>query len=378
MTDDLEAIELIRRAEVYDVGPATLEAIETGADQLCRAYTSTPPAELLVPLRAYRSYAVRLLDGRSTLTQRVRLTRTTGWLSLLAAICHIDLHDRRAAALDLDAARSMAAETDDSDLAAWIFETKAWQAVTDGRHHEALALCIAGRDLVGVGTSAHVQLTVQQARASARLGLTTETHRLLDEGAHSLDLMPAPEHPEHHFRFDPRKLIGYRATTLAWLRDDLDAAEAAAREAVAQYDVDSLDGRWRRRLALARVDLATVLAHADQPDEAVHLANLALDSDRIVPSNLWRTTELDHELTARYTGSPEVSELHDRYVDLHHLVGARPRQELGSGLTPRQRTEEPASGHPGAGSRSRGGADAPAGVGSWHGRSRAEPVDRRG
>jgi len=330
--DDIEAIELIRRAEVSDVGTATMAAIDTGADLLCRSYTSTPPAELLIPLRAYRGYTVGLLDGRTTLAQRRKLTVTAGWLSLLAAICQIDLHQYRAAALNLEAARSMAVEADEPQLVAWVLETQAWQALTDGHYRDSLALCQAGRDLVPVGTSAHVQLTVQEARALARLGLPTDTHRRLDAAAGSLDRMPRPEHPEHHFQFDPRKLVGYTATTLAWLGDDHDAAEEAARLAVDQYDVQSIDGRWARRLALARIDLALVLAGADQPDEAVHLTGLALDSRRMVTSNLWRLAEVDRQLSSRYGRTPGVIDLHDRYVDVHRqLVGAPPPRQLGAG-----------------------------------------------
>lgn len=329
--DDLEAIELIRRAEASDVGPATMAAVETGADLLCRSYTSTPPADLLVPLRAYRGYAVRLLDGRTTLAQRRQLTVVAGWLSLLAAICHIDLRQHRPAALNLDAAQSMASEADDRQLAAWAFETRAWQALTDADLDVALDLCRTGRDLVAAGTSAHVQLTVQAARTTARLGQRRETHQLLDDAARSLDRMPVPEHPEHHFQFDPRKLVGYRATTLAWLGNDPDAEEAA-RLAVDQYDINATDGRWVRRLALARIDLALVLAGADQPDEAIHLTGQALDSGRMVASNLWRLDELDRRLDDRFGPSPAVTGIHDRYVDLHHqLVGTPPPRALGTG-----------------------------------------------
>jgi len=328
--DDIEAIELIRRAEISDVGASTMAAVETGADLLCRSYTSTPPAELLVPLRAYRAYTVGLLEGRATLGQRRQLTVTAGWLSLLTAICHIDLHQYRAAALNLEAARTMAVETDEPQLVAWVLETQAWQTLTDGHYRDALEYCQAGRELVTAGTSAHVQLAVQEARASARLELVTDTHRLLEAAAASLDRMGQPEHPEHHFQFDPRKLVGYTATTLAWLGDDHAAAEAAARLAVDQYDVDAIDGRWARRLALARIDLALVLAGADQPDEAVHLTGLALDSGRMVTSNLWRLTELDHRLTGRYGRTADVVDIHDRYIDLHRqLVGTPPRGALG-------------------------------------------------
>jgi transcriptional regulator with XRE-family HTH domain len=322
---DVEAIELIRRVEASDAGRATLDALERGVDRLCRSYTNTPPADLLEPLRAYRSYVVQLLDGHVTLAQRRDLMVLAGWLSLMTAICAIDVHRYRTAASNLDAARALGHEAGYPTLAAWAAETEAWQAVTDGRHDVAARLCRAGRDLAPADTSVHVQLSVQEARASARLGLTAETHQLLDDAATALDRMPAPEHPEHHFVFDPRKLIGYTATTLAWLDDDKALAEDYARQAVAQYDVGAADGRWLRRLAAARVDLALVLARGDQPAEAGQLGGLAIASGRMVPSNLWRLDELDREMTGRYGRTAEVDEFHDVYLDARQAMVALPR-----------------------------------------------------
>jgi transcriptional regulator with XRE-family HTH domain len=131
--DDLEALELIRRVEASDAGPATLDAIERAVDRLCRSYTSTPPAELRVTLRAHRSYVARLLDGRATLAQRRQLMTFAGWLSLLTAIVDVDLHQRRAAAANLDAARVIGTEAGHPELLAWAFEIDGWQAVADGR-----------------------------------------------------------------------------------------------------------------------------------------------------------------------------------------------------------------------------------------------------
>jgi hypothetical protein len=161
---------------------------------------------------------------------------------------------------------------------------------------------------------------VQEARASARLGLARDTYRLLDESASALERMPAPEHPEHHFVFDPRKLVAYTATTLAWLGDDETLAEEYARRAVAQYANGGGDGRWVRRLASARVDLALVLARIGQPTEASQLGGLALDSGRLVPSNMWRVAELDRELTRRYGQLGEVDDFHDQYIETRPRV----------------------------------------------------------
>jgi transcriptional regulator with XRE-family HTH domain len=321
---DLEAIELVRRVRASDTGQATLEAIELAVDRLCRSYTSMPPGDLLAGLQTYRAYVGNLLDGRTTLAQRRQLMAFAGWLSLLTAIVDVDLHLRRATAANLDAARTIGHELDHLELLAWAIEIEAWQALTDHRYDEAASLSRTGRALAPADTSVHVQLAVQEARASARLGLARETHRLLDEAAGALDRMPPPEHPEHHFVFDPRKMVAYTATTLAWLGDNPPLAEEYARRAVAQYEA-ATDGRWPRRLATTRIDLALVLARIGHPTEAAHLGALALDSGRLVPSNIWRVAELDQELTTRYERLADVTDFHARFVETRpQVIGARP------------------------------------------------------
>jgi hypothetical protein len=151
-----------------------------------------------------------------------------------------------------------------------------------------------------------------------------EAHRLLDESARSLDQMAAPEHPEHHFTFDRRKHISYTATALSWLGDDSADAEEYARQAVAQYDTAAGDGRWRSRLASARLDLALILARSDQPTEAAALGQAALSAGYLRPSNMWRAVELDQQLTARYDGVIEIESFHEQIRDAAPGAAGRP------------------------------------------------------
>jgi tetratricopeptide (TPR) repeat protein len=312
--EDLDALELVRRVDASDAGLDTIHALESGVDRLCRSYTNTPASKLLVPLRAYRSYILRLLDGRVSLAQRSELLRLAGWLSLLTATCEIDIGHHRAAGSNLDAARIIANEIGHDSLAAWVFETEAWQALTDGRYDRSVKFSDYGLELAPPDSSAHVQLHMQKARASARIGLVSETHAALDACSAALDRMPTPEHPEHHYVFDPQRLIAYSAAAFVWLGDDDGAAEEYARRAVAQY-ADASDGRWVRRLALARIDLAVVLARADQPEEAAQLGKLALDSDRLATSDLYHVESLYQTLTARYPELAEAAEFRDRFVE---------------------------------------------------------------
>src|SRR5438093_13181562 len=56
----------------------------------------------------------------------------------------------------------------------------------------------------------------------------------------------------------------------------------------------------------ARIDLAMIVAQQDRPEEACHLGEQALRSGRLVPSNIWRASELDTELQSRFGNVPDV------------------------------------------------------------------------
>lgn len=89
--DEVSALEFVRHTAASDLGSATLNQLEQGVDDLAVSYQGTPPAELLVRIRAYLGYIIGLLDARKTLAEHRQLLVAGGWLSLLAATCLIDL-----------------------------------------------------------------------------------------------------------------------------------------------------------------------------------------------------------------------------------------------------------------------------------------------
>ncbi len=217
--DEIEALELARRASASDVGAETIRRLEAAVDDLAVAYPRTPPAELVERVRRHLAYVSGHLDARKTLGEHQRLLVIGGWLSLLAATCHVDLHQRGAATARLRTAASLAEETGQAEIAAWCLETEAWQALTDGDYRHAVTLSRGAQAIGPVGGSAYIQASAQEGRAWARLGAEAETHRQLDRVAELTRNMPGPERPEHHYRYDPAKADAYTATTLAWLGD---------------------------------------------------------------------------------------------------------------------------------------------------------------
>ncbi|GGL00822.1 hypothetical protein Sme01_40800 [Sphaerisporangium melleum] len=319
--DELEALELARRIEASDIGRETIERLELAVDELAIAYPGTPPGELLVRVRRHLRYVFQLLDARKTLDEHRRLLVVGGWLSLLAATCHIDLHQFSAGGARLRTAAHLAKHADYPEIAAWCLETQAWQVLTAGDHQHALDLAQAAQRVAPKGGSAYIQATAQEGRAWARLGAARETRETLDRVARLVAPLPTPDRPEHHYRYDPAKSDAYTATTLSWLGDP--AAEPYARGVLARLQ-STTDGPPRpRRAVSARLDLALALLAADQPDEAGHLTLTAITSGLLVPSNYWRAAEVISAVETRHL--PEVAELREAYRELCGPTHPRPR-----------------------------------------------------
>jgi transcriptional regulator with XRE-family HTH domain len=304
--DDIHAAELAARVAASDLSTQTLQALGVAVDELAMAYATTPPEQLLPRVRQHIDYVMRLLAGRTTLAQHRELLVHGGWLTLLGATVHIDLRHHDAAAGYLTAADSMAEQAAHAEIRAWCLETRAWDHITAGQYAAGAELSRQAQTVAPRGSSAFIQATAQEGRAWARLGATTETLDVLARMEHLVANLAQPEHPEHHYRYDPAKAHAYTATTLAWLGDP--SAERYARQILAELETG--DGIARpRRAASARLDLALALLGAGKPDEAGHEVLTAVNSRRVVASNWWRVDEILDGI--RDAGAPRAGELRE-------------------------------------------------------------------
>jgi transcriptional regulator with XRE-family HTH domain len=309
--DEIAAVELARRAEASDVGGGILERLELIVDDLAIAYPATPAADLLVRVRTHLGYTGRLLDVRVTLSQHRRLLVTGGWLSLLAATCLIDLHSDHAAEAYLRTAGQLASETGQPDLAAWVLETRAWQALTAGDFRRAAEISQGAQLAAPHASSAHLQAVAQEGRAWARTGDAAETRRALARLERLVSPLPVPDRPEHHYRYDPPKSEAYVATTLAWVGDP--AAEGITREVLATIEAPGTAPPRPRRAALARLDLALALSAAGKGDEAAAVALQAVQSGRLAPVDGRRVRDILRAVTTSH--APGAAELAKAYRD---------------------------------------------------------------
>jgi len=205
-------------------------------------------------------------------------------LSLLAATCHIDLRQESTARARLRTATALAKQIERPDIEVWCLETEAWARLTNGDYSTALKLSRGAQELAPRNSSILIQATAQEGRVLARLR-DRQTYDVLNRLQRLTEPLASPATPEHHFVYDPQKAVSYLATTLAWLGDP--AAEEPARIVIA----NAPPGKRPRRIALARIDLASCLITHGRTDEAVAEARKAILSGYVAPSSEWRVTE---------------------------------------------------------------------------------------
>jgi hypothetical protein len=144
------------------------------------------------------------------LRQRRRLLVTAGWLSLLRACLEFD----RGAVPAAHAARAMtlrlADEAGHQELLGWTWELVAWWSLVARQYHRAVDAARKGRAIAPAVSSAMVQLHVQEAYATSRLGASDVTHDALSRAGGILPSLP-PDDTRNHFVFDPAKLSFYAA-----------------------------------------------------------------------------------------------------------------------------------------------------------------------
>jgi transcriptional regulator with XRE-family HTH domain len=191
----VEAMELARRVEACDVGPATVNGIERAVERLGRAASGTPPEALIPAVRAQRGYVGRLLGGRLTLGRRRRLLVAAGRLSLELARLHFEAGQRAAAEANRDAALRLARQADDLELAACAVEALAAWALADGRFRDALELARAGQDLAPPASLAALRLALDEAEAWTSLGDPRAAAGARRQAALTRAMLPGPGFP---------------------------------------------------------------------------------------------------------------------------------------------------------------------------------------
>jgi hypothetical protein len=190
-----EPLDLPRHVDSSRIDPGTLETIAGSVERLCRQYSNTRPA-LLLPRAVRRLHDLnKLLDGRLTLAQHRELIVAGGWVSLLLAALYFDEEDREAAEASRDAAYHFGREVGHNEIVAWAFEAPAWFALAEGRLRDAVDFACAGKEHAELGTSVLVALSMQEARAWARLHDRTASEQAMRQANTAIQAVCRPSTP---------------------------------------------------------------------------------------------------------------------------------------------------------------------------------------
>jgi tetratricopeptide (TPR) repeat protein len=321
-----DTMELARMADVSDIGPGTVEAVQEAVELLCRAYPATSASTLRDRSKQRLKYVLGLLAGRLTLSQHREILVQAGWLAALLGCLHYDLGEREHAEAARLGAFQMGKQAEHSELMAWAYEMSAWFALTEGRYEDVVDSAQRGQAIAGTG-SAMVQLTLQEAKGHARLRHRRDASEALTRGAEALSKLPMPSRPDHHFVFDHTKWIFYAATIYTWQGDD-DRAEEHAREILTRHSRPDGSTNAPMRTANARIDLGMVHARRGDLDAAVEEGLAAFRYDRKSLTDLInRGKDLDRLLQARYPGEKPAISFHERLMTARRAL-AENRPEL--------------------------------------------------
>lgn len=263
-------------------------------ENLCCAYTTTPPARLLPECRAALNI-YDVLQARRAGGDNGDIAVARGWLTLLSACLLQDSGQFAAAAAVAHVAEGIGQEVEHPPIVGWAREIDAWQANTNG--HYRAAVQIAGDTADDLGDcDVVVQLRFQQAMGLARLGDFHGARTALTAAEHTLDAIPAPDRPDNHFVLDRPKLVFYATKVYDLLRHDRGVSEYAA-ETLLYCQDDEGNTRWPMRVSEVQLALAHMQARLGNVDAAAGYGMQALSHERIcAPTLLGRARELDRAL----------------------------------------------------------------------------------
>ena len=310
----METLDIVSRMQASDVDNATLDALRITADRLCSEYPYLPSDQLAMEGREWLRRVAGLQSQRLTLSQHREVLTISAWLALLVGCVEYDMGDRAAAESTRRAVLSLANESENSEVAGWAHEMRAWFALTTGDYHGILAASQAGTE-TAPSHGVAVQLAAHEAKGWARLGDRRKTEVALDRGRKLLEGMPYPENLDHHFVVDPAKFDFYAMDCYRLLGEDA-LAETLANEVIrVGTDFDGAE-KSPMRMAEARVTLGVVAARRGDVEQAVDYGEWALKAPRqSLPSLLLVSRELaaivDREFSTEATGQGYLEHLNE-------------------------------------------------------------------
>lgn len=304
-----QTAELVQRLQASDATSQTLESLRATVEELCCQYNRRDALELRQEAHAWLQHVGSLLRRAVGLKAHQDLLVAGGWLALLAGCVEYDLGMRSAAESTRTAAMQLGLEAGHPEIAGWGHEMTAWFALTQGRYRQAAEAARSGQ-AVAQGTSVHVQLIAQEAKARARMG-ESGLHNLLETGRELLDHLPYPDRPDNHFKIDPAKW-DYYAMDVHRMAGDNDLAREYADAVIRDNITPGGTELSPMRVSECRLTLGFLAGRAGDLEQAVEWGKTGLRDGRQSRIHLEMIAgELGRELRHDYPGEGLVGEFED-------------------------------------------------------------------
>jgi tetratricopeptide (TPR) repeat protein len=320
--EDVDIMLMLQEADRTDIGPGTIESLDTIFDKLCRDYVSSPALEVQQGLKRLYARIMRLRQGRMTFGQHKELIALSAWATALLACVDWDMNEREAAETARAATLRFAKEIDHPELMAWSYEIQAWFALTEGRYSDVTSIAKAAQS-IGGENSAIVQLIMQEARGWAKLGNRDAFELAIERAQVLLPKLPAVHYPRH-FVWDSSKFPFYVATCYQWL-GEYDKAEEYATQVLRECEASGTTARSPMRLAEVYITLGLISAHRGDLDAAVNSGLRALTYERKTSPNLLiRAAELNAAIAERFPDAPRAAEFDEKLRGIFDEFGYQP------------------------------------------------------
>jgi hypothetical protein len=291
--------------------------MEESVTSLAARYPFTPPADLIPGVQSMLRAVNDALGRSQPVNVRARCVRLAGVLCGVAGQIADDTGRPDQSAAWFSAAGVAAAETDDTDLAAWAFALRSIGCHFRGEYALSAELLDRARGIATASstTRRRAWLTALSARAQAAVAAqrgtvpadSSDAMRLVDDACGRLET--AEDASDTDF-FDKPRLAGMAGTALLLLRDT-HAAREHLMEALVGRNPGDVKGR-----ALLILDLAECHAIGREPEHAAALASTALGmADGIVRPVVTRATAVRRALR-QWETAPTVRELGEQLGEI--------------------------------------------------------------
>jgi len=307
----------LHRLGQSDLDQESIDRIDAAVERMCTDYSTADPAELSDQAQAQLNEIDQMLNQRLMLGQQRSLFEAAGWLALLVAALSYDQGDTPTAERSRQLALNIGEELGSTSILGWAHETDVWTSIATADWTAAIRKADEGLAIIGADepTGVGIQLALQQAEAAARLGETSLMRGSLEVAEHQLAQHTPPSNPRHHFRFDHAKFDLRKMRVLLVTGND-DEAEQIARRLLSEAEGSGQESAHPMRTSEILTTLALAAVRRGEVDQAVELAEKALDIGRRSTISFRQLTAVLADELKKHTAVPDVSAYLERRQEM--------------------------------------------------------------